>query len=137
MNNLNNIRKRVFITILVAILGNALVAAVPSVDIETVKKLFITLTNVAMFILVWDAYFDEKLSQKGIVSILQDLFTITCISLITTLVISKVIVRSVDNLTTILGSKGWIIVGAIAAVATAILGIIWALYCDDLYRNSA
>ena len=120
-----------------AILGNALVAAVPSVDIETVKKLFITLTNVAMFILVWDAYFDEKLSQKGIVSILQDLFTITCISLITTLVISKVIVRSVDNLTTILGSKGWIIVGAIAAVATAILGIIWALYCDDLYRNSA
>lgn len=137
MSKLNNIRKRAFATILVAILGNALVAAIPSIDIETVKKLFITLTNVAMFIVVWDAYFDEQLSQKGIVSILQDLFTITCISLVTTLIVSQVIVKTVDNLIAILGSKGWIIVGAIAALATAILGIVWAVYCDDLYRNSA
>ena len=136
MSNLNNIRKRAFVTVLVAILGNSLVAAIPSIDIETIKKLFITLTNVAMFVIVWDAYFDEQLSQKSIISILQDLFTITCISLITTLVVSQVIVRTIDKLTTMLGSRGWIIVGAIAALATAILGIIWAVYCDDLYRDS-
>ena len=135
MSKLNNIRKQAFVTVLVAILGNALVAAIPSIDIETVKKLFITLANVAMFIVVWDAYFNEQLSQKSMVSILQELFTITCISLITTLVISKVIVRSAYNLTTAFGSKGWIVTGAIAALATAILGTIWALYCDDLYRN--
>ena len=137
MSKLNNIRRRAFITILAAVCGNALVAAIPSIDIETVKKLFITLTNVAMFIVVWDAYFDEQLSQKNIISILKDLFTITCISLITTLIISKVIIRTIDNLTAILGSKGWIIVGIIAALTTAILGIVWAVYCDDLYRNSA
>lgn len=137
MSELKNKRKRVSLIILAAISGNALVAATPSVDLETVKQVFISLSNIAMFVIVWDAYFDEQLSKKNLRSILQDLFTVTCICLITTLVVSQVIVKTSENLTTILGAEGWLVAGAIAALATAMLGLIWAFYCDDLYRDSA
>ena len=136
MSKLNNKRKRVLLIILAAISGNALVAATPSVNLETIKQIFISLSNIAMFVIVWDAYFDEQLSKKNLRSILQDLFTVTCICLITNLVVSQVIVKTSGSLTTILGSGGWLVTGAIAAIATAMLGIIWAFYCDDLYRDS-
>ncbi len=137
MSNLNHKRKRVFIAVLVAVIGNTIVTATPSLNIETSKNIFLTFANVVMFIIVWDTYFDEQLAQKSIVSILQDLLAITCISLITTFIISKGITKIIDNLITILGSRGWFIGGIIAGFTTSILGLIWALYCDDLYRNSA
>lgn len=137
MSKLNSKRKQVLLAISAAILGNALVAAVPSFKIETIKHLFITLSNVAMFILVWDVYFEEQLSSKSVSSVLQDLLAVTCVSLFTALIISLGIIKTVDRLVGILGSFGWITVGAIAGVATAVLGIVWASYCDDLYRNSA
>lgn len=137
MSNLNHKRKRVFIAVLVAVIGNTIVTATPSLNIETSKNIFLTFANVVMFIIVWDTYFDEQLAQKSIVPILQDLLAITCISLITTFIISKGIIKIIDNLITILGSRGWLIGGIIAGLATSILGLIWALYCDDLYRNSA
>ena len=137
MSNLNHKRKRVLIAVLAAVMGNALVTATPSLNTETAKNLFLTFANVVMFIIVWDTYFEEQLSQKSIMSILQDLLAITCISLITAFIISKGITKNIDNLITILGSTGWLISGIIAGFATGILGIFWALYCDDLYRNSA
>lgn len=137
MSKLNNKRKRVLLIVLAAISSNALVAATPSVDLETIKQVFISLSNIAMFVIVWDAYFDEQLSKKNLRSILQDLFTVTCICLITTLVVSQAIVKTSESLTSILGTGGWLVAGAIAALATAMLGIIWAFYCDDLYQNSA
>ena len=111
-----------------------LVTAAPLIDI-TIKKLSLTFANVVMFILVWDTYFDEQLSQKNVFSILQDLFAVTCLSLITTFIFALGITVAIERLIALLGYLGWLF-GAIAGIMTAILGLIWASYCDDLYRNS-
>ncbi|WP_019508785.1 hypothetical protein [Pleurocapsa sp. PCC 7319] len=136
MGKLNNKRKRVLIVVLAAVIGNAIVTSTPTLNIENSKNIFLTFANVVMFLMVWDTYFDEKISQKGVLSFLQDLLSITLVSLITTFIISKVITKNINNLIAILGSLGWLIAGLIAGGVTGILGIGWALYCDDLYRNS-
>ena len=136
MSNLNHTRKRVFLVILATCTGNVLVTATPSINIESSKYLFPTFANVIMFIVVWNSYFDEKLSQKNTKQILLDLLNIALISAITTLVIFKGIAKTIVHLTTTFGLNGWIIAGAIAGLTTAVMGIAWSLYCDDFYRNS-
>lgn len=136
MRELNQKRRQVFIAILAAISGNSLVMAAPSPNIENIKNLFLTSVNVVMFIIVWDTYFDEQLSQKSIISVLQDLLAITCISLITAFIVAKGIIKSIDSLINTMGSFGWLIAGMSAGLATGILGLVWAFYCDDYYRNS-
>lgn len=136
MSKLNNKRKRVLIVVLAAVIGNTIVKSTPALNIENSKNIFFTFSNIVMFLMVWDTYFDEKLTQKGFKSFLQDLLTITLVSLFTTFIISKVITQNTNNLLTVLGSLGWLITGLIAGGVTGILGIGWALYCDDHYRNS-
>lgn len=136
MSELNKKRKRVFITILAAVLGNALVMAAPSLNVESIKSLFLTFVNVVMFIIVWDTYFDEQLSKKSIISILQDLLAITCISLITAFIVAQGIIKVINSLLLTMGSLSWLIAGISAGLATITLGLVWAFYCDDYYRNS-
>ena len=136
MSKLKHTRRRVFLVILATVTGNILVTATPSSNIESTKYLFSTFANVMMFIVVWDSYFDEQLSQKSTKQIIQDLLIITLISGVTTLVIFKGLTKSIDHLIRTFGIQGWLIAGAIAGVVTAILGIAWTLYCDDFYRNS-
>lgn len=136
MSKLNNKRKRVLIVVLAAVIGNAIVKSTPALNIENSKNIFFTFSNIVMFLMVWDTYFDEKLIQKGFKSFFQDLLSITLVSLFTTFIISKVITQNTNNLLTVLGSLGWLITGLIAGGVTGILGIGWALYCDDHYRNS-
>ena len=136
VNNLRKKRKRVIYMVLAAATGNALVTAAPSLDVEIAKKLFLTFTNVVMFIVIWDAYFDEQLAKKDIIAILQDLFAVTCISVITTFILSQGITKTIERAISIFGNLGWGVSGAIAGLITAIMGSIWAFYCDDLYRNS-
>ena len=136
MSKLKHTRRRVFLVILAAVTGNVLVTATPSSNIESTKYLFSTFANVMMFMVVWDSYFDEQLSQKSTKQIIQDLLIITLISGVTTLVIFKGITKSIDYLIRTFGIQGWLIAGAIAGIVTAILGIAWTLYCDDFYRNS-
>ena len=136
MSKLKDKRRRVVLVILATITGNVLVTATPSPNVESSKYLLSTFANVMMFIVVWDAYFEEQLLQKTIKQILQDLLNITLISAITTLIIFKGITRNIDYLVTTFGLRGWSIAGAIAGFVTAVLGVAWSLYCDDFYRNS-
>ena len=136
MNKLTQKRKRVIYTLLVVSIGNSLVIAAPWIEVAIIKKLLLTFTNVAMFIIVWDAYFDEQLARKSNFLILQDLFAVTCLSVITTFILSKGITKIAETFTATSGTWGLGIAGAIAGIITAIIGIIWASYCDDLYRNS-
>ena len=136
MSKLKDKRRRVVLVILATITGNVLVTATPSPNVESSKYLLSTFANVMMFIVVWDAYFEEQLLQKTIKQILQDLLNITLISAITTLIIFKGITRNIDYLVMTFGLRGWSIAGAIAGFVTAVLGVAWSLYCDDFYRNS-
>ena len=135
MSELRRKRKRVFLVILATITGNILVTATPSPRIESSKYLLSTFANIAMFIVVWDFYFEEQLLQKSVREILQDLLNITLISAVTTLIVFKGITKNIDYLLATFGLRGWSIAGAIAGLVTAALGVAWSLYCDDLYRN--
>lgn len=136
MSKLKYKRRRVFLVILGTITGNVIVTATPSSNIEFNKCLLSTFTNVMMFIVVWDAYFEEKLLRKTIKQIVQDWINITLISAITTLIIFKGITKNIDYLVNTFGLYGWSIAGAIAGLVTATLGLAWSLYCEDAYRNS-
>ena len=136
MKKLSTKRKRVIYTILIATISNIFVTAAPLIDFTTLKKLLLTFINVVMFIIVWDTYFDEQLAQKDTLSIVQDLFAVTCLSVITTFILSQGITIMIERLLALLDSLGWVVAGTIAGLATVILGVIWASYCDDLYRNS-
>lgn len=89
-----------------------------------------------MFIIVWDTYFDEQLSQKNLWGMIKDLLAVTALGTITTFITYRIIIKTIAKLILTWGGLGWFVGGAIAGTATAILGVIWALYCDDLYRNS-
>lgn len=102
-----------------------------------VTNIFLTFSIVVMFIVIWDIYFDEELAQKSVLSLLQDLLVITCISLITSFIISQGISKVTNTLLNTLGSFSWLFGGVTAGIATGILGLMWALYSDDYYRNSA
>lgn len=136
MYNLKQKRQRVFVSTLAVVMVNSIITAAPSLSMEVEKNILMTFANVMMFIIVWDAYFDEQLSQKSPWGIIKDLLTITAVGTITTFITYKIVIKSITRLIIAWGSFGWIVGGAIAGTATAILGIIWALYCDDLYRNS-
>lgn len=136
MNKLSQKRKRVISTILAVAISNSLVTATPWIEIILIKKLLLTFAGVVMFIIVWDAYFDEQLNKKSNLLILQDLFAVTCLSAITTFILSQGITKTIDKLLAISSTFGWSFSGAIAGGVTIILGTIWASYCDDLYRNS-
>lgn len=104
--------------------------------VKSVANIFLTFSTVVMFIIIWDIYFDEELAQKSMLSLLQDLLVITCISLITSFIISQGISKVADTLLSTLSSFSWLFGGVTAGVATGILGLMWALYSDDYYRNS-
>jgi len=56
-------RKKVSIGLLAVVASNSIVTAVPVLD-EVVKNIFLTFANIVMFIIIWDVYFDDQLSQK-------------------------------------------------------------------------
>lgn len=134
---LNVKRKRVLVTILGAIIINTLVMAALLLHVGDIKNVFLAFAKVVMFIIIWDIYFDEQLARKSPKSLLQDLLAITCISLITAFIIAQGISKVVDTFLNTVGSFSWLFGGMTAGVATGILGLMWALYCDDYYRNSA
>ena len=136
MSKLRKKRKRVIYTLLAIIISNSLITAAPYLEIELIKKFLLTFANVVMFIIIWDVYFDEQLAKKSNLSILQDLFAVTCLSVITTFILSQGITKMIGWLIAIFGKVGFGVAGAIAGLVTAIIGVVWASYCDDLYRNS-
>lgn len=137
MSSLHHKRKQVFIAILAAVCGSSVVTATPTPDIEISKQVFLTIADVAMCAIIWNIYFDEELSKKDVISILLDLLVVTVISAVTAYITAKGITALINDVTDWLGLMGWGVIGIIAGLATSLLGVGWASYCDDLYRHQA
>lgn len=135
MSSLHQKRKQAALAILAAIGGSGFVAATPTLSMEIPKQIFMTVADIAMCTMIWDIYFDEELSQKDIKSILLELGLIAVVSVVTAFIIARAIIVLIDQLINRLGSIGWGVAGLFAGFITALLGIGWAFYCDDLYRH--
>lgn len=136
MSQVKHKRRKAGTVILAAAFGTGVVVLNPMPNMELAKQVFITIANVAMCIMLWDIYFDEELARKNLQSILSELFAITLSSIFTAYVLAKGITVSINYLTNTLGLIGWPISSILATVATGLLGLGWAAYCDDWYRNS-
>ncbi len=134
-HHLSKKRKKVILIILATVCGSATVAATPKDNLDVAKQVFLTISDVAMCMLIWDIYFQENLYKKNIKSILLELFFVIIVSGMTAYMTSKAITVFSVSLIESLGMLGWVIIGAIAALAASLLGIFWGLYCDDLYRS--
>lgn len=136
MTQIYSKRKRAIIVILATILGAGIVTATPATNLELFKQMFLTIANVAMCTVLWDIYFDEELSTKDIKSILLELGLISIICAVTAFITAKAVLALLGKFVILMGTLGWVMAGVIASVTTAILGIAWLFYCDDLYRHS-
>jgi hypothetical protein len=135
MDNITRRRKQSALIILATVVGCAVVAAAPKVNLDSAKQIFLTVADVAMCMVIWDIYFQEKLYQKKIKSIFVELFFVILVSAITAYVTSKGITVLSDSQIAGLGVMRGVIIGAIAGLATTLLGVVWVFYCDDLYKN--
>ena len=135
MSSLNQKRKQSGFVILAIVFGSAAVAAAPKVHLDLAKQIFLTVADITMCLAIWDIYFQESLYKKRIESIFIELFFVIVVSAITAYIASKGITVLSTKLTPELGFLGWGIIGAIAAAIASLLGITWAFYCDDIYRN--
>ncbi len=129
-------RNKAALTILAAAVGTGTVTLNPSSSLEMAKQVFITIADVAMCIMLWDIYFDEELTKKNIQSILSELCLITLTSIITAFILAKGTTALMNYLVHLLGSTGWIFAGIFAALITAVLGMGWTFYCDDISQSS-
>jgi uncharacterized protein (DUF697 family) len=136
MSQVKQKRNRARIIILAAAFGTGLVALNPTPSAELSKQVFITIADVAMCLMLWDTYFDEELAKKNVQSLFSELLVIVLSSIFTSYVLAKGIAVSMSYFTNMLGSIGWVVSGLFAAIATGLLGMSWASYCDDWYRNS-
>jgi hypothetical protein len=135
VSNLSTKRKKTITVICTAIGGNGFVSATPSSNQELAKQVFMVVANVVMYVVIWDIYFDEDLSQENIKTILTDLGSIALVSGGTSWIAVKAIAALLQYIPDWLTSSVWIVAGIVAGLVTGALGIIWACYCDDLYRN--
>lgn len=134
MKNLTKKRKQSCLIILATVFGSTAVAAAPKVNLASAKQIFLTVADVAMCMTIWDIYFGENLYRKNLTAIFLEQFFVIILSAITAYTASKGITVLSDRLIS-LGALGWGIIGAIAAIMASLLGVVWTIYCDDLYRN--
>jgi energy-converting hydrogenase Eha subunit A len=135
MSQIKQKRSKAVMVILAAAVGIGMVTFEPTPNLDIAKQVFITIADVAMCIMLWDIYFDEVLSQKNIQSILSELCLITLSSIVTAYILAKGITALMNVLIHGLGAMGWGVSGIVAGLVTALLGMGWTFYCDDLYRN--
>jgi hypothetical protein len=135
MSQIKHKRSKAAIAILAAVVGSGVVTANATPNIDLSKQLFITIANVAMCIILWDIYFDEELAKKNIGSVLSEFCIITLSSVVTAYILAKGTTALMNYVVQTLGSRGWGVTGILAGLLTGLLGLGWAFYCDDLYRN--
>jgi hypothetical protein len=132
MSNLGKKRMDVVLAIATYAVGGATAAAVPTPGGEIPKQLIVTASDILMYTNIWKIYFEEELSTKGIIEILTELGLVTVGGAGTAYVVSKIstaILKEISNWT---GPLGWWVTAAISSSLSALFGVAWALYCDQI-----
>lgn len=135
MNNLGQKRLDAILAIATYAVGGATVAAAPTPGGELPKQLVLTASDILMYTRIWKIYFEEELSTQSITEILTQLGLVTVGGAATAYVVSKVSTALLKEISNWFGPIGWGVTSAIASSLSALFGVAWTLYCDQIYQQ--
>ncbi|MFN6570172.1 hypothetical protein [Dendronalium sp. ChiSLP03b] len=135
MSNLGTKRLETALAIATYAIGSGTASIAPTPGGEIPKQLILTASDILMYTRIWKIYFEEDLSNKGLVEILAELGLVTVGATATAYIVSKASTAILKEITNWTGPLGWGIAGAIAGSLSGLFGFAWALYCDNLYSQ--
>lgn len=135
MSNLGKKRLDAVLAIATYAIAGATATAAPTPGGEIPKQVLLTASDILMYTSIWKIYFEEELSTKGITEILTQLGLVTVIGSGTAYVVSKVNTAILKEISNWVGPLGWGVTATIAGSLSALFGVAWALYCDQVWTQ--
>ncbi|MBD2449296.1 hypothetical protein H6G76_19460 [Nostoc sp. FACHB-152] len=114
-------------------IGGATATAAPTPGGEIPKQVLLTAADILMYTTIWKIYFEEELSSKTITEILAQLGLVTIGGAGTAYIVTKVSTAILKEISNWMGPLGWGFTAAVAGSVSALLGVAWALYCEQIY----
>lgn len=135
MNELKKKRMKAAMKIIPYAIGGSAATSIPIPGVAFTTEIVMTAADILMCMDIWHIYFEEDLSQKKLMHILQDLGLVAVAGVGTAYIFSKVTTAVVNEIATFFGPIGWGVAPVISGSVTGIFGAFWIMYCEGLYRN--
>jgi hypothetical protein len=135
MSDLGKKRNKAALLILGAAGVGGFATFAPTPVIEVPKQVVLGAADLAMCVGIYHIYFEEMLSESGLLSFMQDVGFITVGATGAGYLIAKGASGIVHEVANVGGPLGWALSGAIALGGTALLGGAWLFICDKQYRE--
>ncbi len=135
MSNLGKKRLEAALVIAAYTIGGGTAMATPTPGGEIPKQLILTASDLLMYTSIWKIYFEEDLCKKELLEILAELGLVVVLTTGVAYLVAKVstaICKEIINWTELLG---WGVSAVIASSLIGLFGVVWALYCDQLYSQ--
>ncbi|GAB4203275.1 MAG: hypothetical protein Fur006_57440 [Coleofasciculaceae cyanobacterium] len=135
MNNLGKKRLEAVLAIASYAVGSGAATVAPNPGVEIPRQLVLTTSDILMYTVIWKIYFEEDLSQKGLLDMLAELGLVTVAATGTAYIVAKGSSAILHEITDWFGPVGWGVSAAIAGSLTGLFGMAWAMYCDNRYAQ--
>ena len=113
--------------------GGSAAAVAPTPGGEIPKQVILTASDILMYASIWKIYFEEDLSHKALLEMLQEIGLVVIAATGTAFLVAKVSTALLKEVTNWLGPLGWGVSAAIAGSLSGLGGAIWMMYCDRHY----
>lgn len=135
MSNLGKKRLEAVLAIASYAVGSGAATVAPNPGVEIPRQLVLTTSDILMYTVIWKIYFEEDLSQKGLLEMLTELGVVTVAATGTAYIVAKGSSAILHEITDWFGPVGWGVSAAIAGSLTGLFGAAWAIYCDNRYSQ--
>jgi hypothetical protein len=109
----------------------------PKPGAEIPSQIALTGADFAMCAIIYQLYFDERISKDRIVEILGHLGLLMVVAGGGGYALAKGASGLIAEFTNLLGPIGWMASGILAAGGTSVLGLTWVAIVDWAYRNES
>jgi hypothetical protein len=133
VSNLGKKRLDAVLAIANCVVRNGAAVAVPTPGGEIPKQLILTASDILTYTAIWRIYFQEDLSSKQLFEILAEMGLVTVVATGTAYVASKATTAILKEIYNWTGPLGWGVTATITGSLTGLIGLAWAVYCDNLY----
>jgi hypothetical protein len=115
------------------VVRNGAAVAVPTPGGEVPKQFILTASDILTYTSIWRIYFQEDLSSKELFEILTEMGLVTVVATGTAYAASKATTAILKEVANWAGPLWWGVSATIAGSLTGLVGLAWAVYCDNLY----